>query len=83
VTYITTFDPDRTDAEIMASNLENQKLKEQREAAAAARAERRRENARALARATGLDPEELERQFSDAPKPAQAATAQPQGAGGE
>lgn len=68
VTYISTFDPNRTDAEIVASNLENQKVKERMEAEAAARAERRKERARALARATFLDPDELERQYGDKPE---------------
>jgi len=67
VTYITTFDPERTDAEIVASNVENQKRKDAREAELAARAERRKERARALARASGFDPDELERQYADTP----------------
>lgn len=73
VTYISTFDPNRTDAEIMASNIENQTLKAQREAERLARAERRKERARALARASGFDPDELERQFGDSPRDAQPA----------
>ena len=78
VTYITTFAPDRSDAEIVASNLENQKRKEVRQALAAEREARRRERARALARASGFDPDELERQFSDKPAATPApATATP------
>lgn len=55
VTYITSFAPDRTDAEIAASNEANQRLKEEREAAEAARLERQRDAYRALGRATGMD----------------------------
>jgi hypothetical protein len=62
VTYISTFDPDRTDAEIRASNLENQKRKEARAAEAAARRERKREAAKALGRATWIDVDAMERQ---------------------
>jgi hypothetical protein len=63
VSFITTFAPDRTDAEVIASNLAHQKRKDALEAAAAERAERRKQAARALARASGMDPDELERQF--------------------
>ena len=65
VTYITTFEPGRTDEQIRASNLENQRRKDAREAELAERAERRREAYRALARASGFDPDELERDFGD------------------
>lgn len=71
VTYITSFAPDRTDAEIIASNIENQKLKEQRQALIAEREERRREAFRALGRATFLDVDALEKQYSEDPAPAQ------------
>ena len=81
VTYITSFAPDRTDAEIATSNEANQARKEQRAAEAAVRAERRRENFRALGRASGFDVDALERQFSE--QPGQGAARQPQGAGGE
>src|SRR6187551_958870 len=67
VTWITTFRPDRTDDEIAASNVENQKYKDKLKAEAAARAEQRKQNARALARASGFDPDELERQYGDKP----------------
>jgi hypothetical protein len=70
VTWITTFEPGRTDTEIVASNIENQKRKDQLKAEAEARAERKRDAARALARASGFDPDELERQFGDKPAPA-------------
>lgn len=79
VTYITSFAPDRTDAEIAASNEANQVLKDKRAARAAELAERRKQNFRALGRASGLDVEALERQYSEktpgqAAVPAQAAT---------
>lgn len=76
VTWITTFSSDRTDAEIVASNIENQKRKDKLAAEAAERAERAREAARALARASGFDPDELERQYGDKPA-AKAATPAP------
>src|SRR5688572_19557604 len=74
VTWITTFEPGRTDAEIVASNLENQKRKDQLKAEADARAERKRQAARALARASGFDPDELEKQYGDDPAPAAKAS---------
>jgi len=70
VTWISTFRPDRTDEEIVASNIENQKRKDKLKAEAEARAERKREAARALARASGFDPDELARQYGDKPAPA-------------
>ena len=65
VTWITTFRPDRTEEEIIASNIENQKRKDRLAAEAAARAEQRKRNARALGQAMGFDVEELERQYGD------------------
>ena len=55
VTYITTFDPAGTEAEIIASNRANQALQDERRAAREARDERRREIYRDLGRATGMD----------------------------
>ena len=81
VTWITTFSPDRTDADIVASNLENQKRNDKLAAEAAERAERARAAARALARASGFDPDELARQYGD-PTPA-AKTSQSAPATGE
>ena len=65
VTWITTFRPDRTEEEIIASNIENQKRKDRLAAEAAARAEQRKRNAKALGQAMGFDVEELERQYGD------------------
>ena len=69
VTWISTFAPDRTDAQIIASNIENQKHKDKLAAEAAERAQRKKDAARALARASGFDPDELEREFGDTPAP--------------
>ena len=60
ITYITTWEEGRTDAEIAASNLENQKRKD----AAAARAEeieeKKKDMYRALGRATFIDVDKME-----------------------
>lgn len=63
VTYISTFAPDRTDEEIAASNLANQKRQEELEAQRLAREEERKERARILGRATGIDVDRLEEQM--------------------
>jgi hypothetical protein len=74
VTWITTFRPDRTDDEIIASNIENQKRKDKEKAEAEARELRRRENAKALGRAMGFDVEQLERDYGDDPSPTPSAS---------
>jgi len=75
ITYISTFAPDRTDDEIVASNIENQRIKEQDEALLAERVEARKEFYRKLGRASGFDVDALERQYSDKPSDtAQTAT---------
>lgn len=61
ITYITSFEPDRTDEEIMASNLENQEIKELREAQREALAQRKRDLYKALGAAAGMDVDEIER----------------------
>lgn len=71
ITYISTFQPGRTDAEIIASNIENQKAKEKKAAIEAQHAEEVKQFYRDLGRASGFDVDELERQYSD--KPAQKA----------
>ena len=63
ITYISTFKKGRTEAEIVASNIENQKLKDEAAAEEAAQIERRKELYRALGRATGLDVDEMERKI--------------------
>ncbi|WP_407875874.1 hypothetical protein [Qipengyuania nanhaisediminis] len=65
VTYITTFDPERTDNEIIQSNLENQELKELREQAEADLAARKREIYKALGAGIGMDVEEIERRAEE------------------
>jgi hypothetical protein len=67
IIYISTFEPGRTDAEIIASNFENQKVKEKEAAIAAKQAEEVKEFYRALGRASGFDVDALERQYSDKP----------------
>ena len=59
ITYITTFDPDRTDEEITASNIANQEVKELREEQKEALAERKRDLYKALGAAAGMDVEEI------------------------
>ena len=71
ITYITTFESGRTDAQIVASNIENQKIKEKQAAIEAERAALRKEFYRELGRASGFDVDALERQYSD--KPAETA----------
>lgn len=60
VTYITSFRPDRTDAEIIASNIENQKQQDAIAAAQAAREERIRQLYKSLGRASGMDVDAIE-----------------------
>ena len=55
VTYITTFAEDRTIDEIIASNIENQQLKELRAAEEAEIAQTKREMYKALGAAAGMD----------------------------
>lgn len=61
ITYITTFDPDRTDEEIIDSNIENQEVKDLREARDAELAQRKRDLYKALGAAAGMDVEGIER----------------------
>jgi len=60
VTYITSWAPDRTDEEIIASNIENQRRKDERAALEQQRAELRKDIYRALGRATFIDVDEME-----------------------
>ena len=60
VTYITTFAEGRSDEEIIASNIANQKVKERRQAERAALEERKRQMYRDLGRATGIDVDAME-----------------------
>jgi hypothetical protein len=78
VTYITTWQDGRTDAEIIASNLENQARKEEAAAELEARIERRKALYRALGRATGLDVDEMERKIAAEEAAAEAQRAEQQ-----
>lgn len=55
ITWITTFKPGRTDAEIMASNIANQREQERLKAEQAAREAKAREVYEAVGRASGMD----------------------------
>ncbi len=60
VTYITSYSADRSDEEILASNLENQERKDALAARNQERAELRRSMYRELGRATGINVDEIE-----------------------
>jgi hypothetical protein len=64
ITYINSWRADRTDAEIIASNIENQRRREELEAIYERRAELRKKLYRELGRATGLDVDEMEREIA-------------------
>lgn len=64
VVYITTFAPDRTDAEIIAANKANQERKEARERLEREVAERKRELYRTLGEATGIDTAKMEAEIA-------------------
>lgn len=75
VTWITTFAPGRTDAEIIQSNIENQKKQERIRALQAEAEARRKEIYRTIGRASGFDVDALEKQYSDSPSPTPTASA--------
>ena len=72
ITYITSFEPDRTDEDIMASNLENQEIKELRQQAEEELAQRKRDIYKAMGAATGMDVEEIDRRGTEARARAEA-----------
>ena len=74
VTYITVFRPDRTDAEIMASNLDNQKRKEALAKEQAKRDEQVRAIYKTLGRWSGMDVDRIVAE-ADAEKAAEAKAA--------
>jgi hypothetical protein len=74
ITYITTFDPNRTDEEIMASNQEAQEVKELREAAEEDLANRKRDTYKALGAAMGMDVDKIAAE-ADARRAAEEAAA--------
>ena len=65
VSIISTFADGRSEAEIIASNLENQRLKEQWEARRDAREAEIQDMYRTLGRATGIDVDAMERQIAE------------------
>ncbi len=75
ITYITSFAEDRTIDEIIASNLENQELKELRAAKQAEIAQRKRAMYKALGAATGMDVDTIEAE-ADARRAAEQAAAE-------
>ena len=72
VSFISTFAQGRSDAEIIASNVENQKRKERAEAERAKLDAQVKDAYRALGRATGVDVDAMERKIA-ADKAAEAA----------
>jgi len=74
ITYITTLDPARSDAEIMAEIRANQELKDLRAAEESRIAERKKDMYKALGRAAGMDVEEIERK-AEAERAAEEAAA--------
>jgi hypothetical protein len=75
VTYITSFAEDRTIDEIIASNRENQELKELRAAKQAEIARRKRDMYKALGAAAGMDVNKIEAE-ADARRAAEKAAAE-------
>ncbi len=64
IVYITSYAPNRSDAEITASNKENQLKKEERAAQLAEADERRKDMYRTLGRATGVDVDAMEQEIA-------------------
>lgn len=62
ITYITSWHEGRSDDEIKASNIANQKLKDQEKAEAERDAQETRDLYKALGRASGMDVDAIERQ---------------------
>lgn len=77
ITWITTFDPKRTQAEIIESNRKNQLRKEYIAALEAERVELRKQLYRELGRATFLDVDAMEAQIRRDEEAAAAAKAKP------
>ena len=75
VTYISTLAADRSDEEIMASNIANQEKQDARRAELEAIEARKRELYRALGAASGMDVEAMERQAAEERAREEAAAA--------
>ena len=74
VSFVSTFAEGRTDAEIIASNVANQKRRDRLRAEQAARDEKVKDAYRALGRASGMDVDAIDRRIA-AEKAAEAAAA--------
>lgn len=74
VSFVSTFAEGRTDAEIIASNVANQKKQDRLRAEQAARDEKVKDAYRALGRASGMDVDAIDRRIA-AEKAAEAAAA--------
>jgi hypothetical protein len=77
VTWITSWPEGRSEKEIIASNIANQKRKDAAAVVEKQREDFRKDFYRKLARASGMDPDELEREYSQraAAQPAKPAAA--------
>jgi hypothetical protein len=76
VTYITTFAPDRTEEEIVASNIANQRRQDELRELRRQREELRKEAYRDLGRATGIDVDAMEAEIERERAAEEAAAAQ-------
>lgn len=76
VTYITTFAPGRSDAEIEASNIANQKKQDMIRAKLAEQEEYRKNLYRQLGRMTGVDVDKMERDIRESQAAEEAAKAE-------
>lgn len=87
IEYITTLDPARSEAEIIAENLANEEIKRLRAAEQARIAEEKRELYKALGKASGMDVEEIERKAAAERAAEEAAAAkrraEPQASAGQ
>lgn len=77
VTYITTFAPGRSDAEIVAGNIANQKRKDELAARHRELEERKKEMYRELGRATGIDVDKMEADIAAEEAAQEAAVDEP------
>jgi len=77
IVWINSWPEGRSDKEIVASNIANQKRKDAEAALQKQREEFRKEFYRKLARASGMDPDELAREFGGPPKQAAQSPAAP------
>ena len=77
VTWITTFAPDRSDEEIVAGNIANQKLKDERAAQLREIEERKKDMYRELGRATGIDVDKMEADIAAKKAAEEAPVAKP------